>query len=113
MRLSNCNAHAWRAYSSGASVWMACRKSPYSKMTGRMPLAIRLIGTGLLWGSTVLWVLGHYLRFGTWAHWVFCEDLVGDCREGVPSRRDRSQHWIPPFLYESVERRYRGFRKQR
>ena len=69
-------------------------------MQGKMPLIARLLGTAIVWPSTALWLLGHFMIFGTWPHWVFCERIDGDCLEAVPAEGVKSDHRFPPLLFK-------------
>ena len=101
---SNCYLEAWRAYASGGAVWMACRKSKWNKF-GIFAAPVNWVGTGLLWTSTVIWLLGHFLRFGTWPHWIFCTDIIGDCKEYVP-QEGKTKHAFPPMFFSGERRKF-------
>ena len=109
---SNCYIQAWRAYATGDAVWMACRQSRYSKMFGRMPLVARLLGAMLLWASTGVWLAGHYLRFGTWPHWIYCRDIDGDCMEAVPASGGKFDRLFPPALFAIRVQKLNGKRDE-
>lgn len=106
----NCYIAAWDEYASGAALWMACRQSVYAKTRGRMPLLARIIGTAIVWPAAAAWLVGHYLLFGTWPHWVYCTQLYGDCMEYVPFSEKRARAF-PPILFNG-ERRRMGDRRQ-
>lgn len=95
---SNCYIQAWRAYASGDAVWMACRKSKWSRFP-TIAAPLRWIGTILVWSATGIWLAGHFLRFGTWPHWVFCNRLGGDCREYMPVEA-KSAKAFPPLMFK-------------
>ena len=105
--IGNCYIAAWRAYVSNQAVWMACRQSQYSIFHNRMILPLRLIGTILLWLATGVWLLGHYLRFGTWPHWIYCQSIDGDCFEGVPIEADKKKTLYPPPFFNYKNQRYK------
>jgi hypothetical protein len=106
----NCYIAAWQAYSNGSALWMACRQSLYAKTKGKMPLASRLLGLAILWPATAIWLIGHFLLFGTWPHWVYCTQLYGDCMEYVPFEQ-KSVHMLPPILFKGERRRMGDRRK--
>ncbi|MCF7995418.1 MAG: hypothetical protein K9L88_11320 [Chromatiaceae bacterium] len=110
MRFDNCYISAWRAYRNGEAVWMACRQSRFALLQGKMPLIARILGTMIVWPATALWVLGHFLIFGTWPHWIYCMRLHGDCMEYVPFA-SKSAHAFPPILFAG-ERRSAGDRRK-
>lgn len=110
MKRINCYIAAWEAYSQGAALWIACKQSVYAKTKGKAPLASRLLGTLIIWPAVAFWLLGHFLLFGTWPHFVYCKQLYGDCMEYVPFG-DKVTHMIPPIFFKG-ERRRMGDRRQ-
>jgi len=101
MNLDNCYISAWRAYRSGDAVWMACRQSRFALLQGKMPLIARILGTLIAWPATGIWLLGHFLIFGTWPHWIFCARIDGDCMEAVPEEAEKSDRRFPPLLFKT------------
>ena len=113
IKRSNCYITAWKAYASGDAVWMACRKSWWSKLDQlyRRPflrpafVLIAAIGTILLWSATAVWLMGPMLRFGTWPHWVFCKRINSDCLEAVPAESEKEPHFLPPVIFKAKVRK--------
>ena len=103
---ANCYIVAWGKYAKGEAIWMACRKSPFSKLHGKMPWFLRWIGTVLVWSATAVWLLGHYFKFGTWPHWIYCEKIEGTCWEAVPKEGVKSARLCPPPLFEVKEQKF-------
>ena len=108
--ISNCLLAAWKAYVSKDDLWIACRKSSWSKFKDitvkSLPLSVlvfffKLVGNVLLWISLITWVVGHTLRFGTWPHFAFCEKIGADCLEVVPEDKDKEYHVIPPMIFNA------------
>lgn len=102
---TNCLIHAWREYASGDAVWLAMRLSNYSKLKGRMPIAAKIVGTIILYAAGAIWLVGHYLRFGTWPHFIHCRGIRGDCIEVAP-KGDKSARLSPPVLFQAETRRH-------
>ncbi len=70
----NCYIAAWRHYASGQATWMACRMSHFAQPV-RFPAVVRAMGTLIVWPASALWLLGHFLRFANWPHWVWCQSV--------------------------------------
>jgi hypothetical protein len=100
----NCYVVAWKKYTSDDARWMACRKSEYSRFLGRPWWGIRAIGEAVVWAASGFWLLGHFMRFGTWPHWIYCAEINGVCSEYTPIE-DKTTHAIPPMFYRGEERR--------
>ena len=106
----NCFIAAWNSYLEGESKWMACTKSQWSKLK-RPPSYIRILGALIVWTASFFWLIGHFLIFGTWPHWVYCNSLGDDCMEYVPLEK-KSKHFIPPILFVGERRKTKGRRAE-
>ena len=107
----NCYIAAWNAYADDAALWMACRKSHWN-MTKPFLLPVRLLGTVIVWTGAGVWLIGHFLRFSTWPHWIYCTRIEGgECMEYVPFG-DKFKHVFPPVFFEGERRRVTDRRQQ-
>ena len=103
MKRLNCYFAAWKAYADDSALWMACRKSQWNEGKPFI-LPIRLLGTFIVWLGAVIWLIGHFLKFSTWPHWIYCTRLKGDCMEYVPFE-NKTKRSFPPLLFEGERRK--------
>lgn len=104
MPLLNCYIVAWRKYASGEAQWMACKKSEFSKFLDKPWAVVRAVGDLTVWTASAFWLLGHFMRFGTWPHWIYCTEINGECSEYYPLE-EKHERAIPPIIYRGEERR--------
>ena len=99
---SNCWLYAFSKHANDDAIYIAFRKSRYSKLVGRIPTPIRWLARILLYPVFAAYAILYTLAFETWPHFHCADKPAEGAREFVPIGT-KSMRLIPPILFEGVE----------